>query len=97
MGLPGIHHYLGYLDGEPVATFSLICHQRLGILGSAGVVPAHRRKGIISDLAIEATQTARQQGVERLLLQTTVGFLLEKLLNFYGFKKVFTRVSYSLS
>ena len=97
LNLPGVYHYLAYIDAQPVATFSLICYKHYGIIGSASVIPAFRRKKAATSLAIEAIKTAQQQGVDTLLLQTTAGFLLERLLGIYGFKKVFTRVAYTLS
>jgi hypothetical protein len=44
IGLPGVYHYLAYLDDEPVGTYSLICYKNIGILGSAGVLPHKRGK-----------------------------------------------------
>jgi hypothetical protein len=97
LNLPGVHHYLAYIDEQPVATFSLICYKHYGIIGSASVVPPFRRKKAVTNLTIEAVKTAQQQGVDTLTLQTTAGFLLERLLGIYGFKKIFTRVAYTLS
>ena len=97
LNLPGVHHYLAYIDEQAVATFSLICYKHYGTIGSAAVVPAFRRKKAVTNLAIEAVKTAQQHGVDTLLLQTTGGFLLERMLGIYGFKKMFTRVAYTLS
>jgi len=94
---PGVHHYLAYMDDQPVGTYSLICQKHYGIIGSAGVLPAFRRKKAVTNLTIEAIKTAKQHGVDTLVLQTTAGFLLERMLRIYGFKKVFTRVAYTLS
>lgn len=94
---PGVHHYLAYMDDQPVGTYSLICHQHYGIIGSAGVLPAFRRKKAVTNLTIEAIKMAKQEGVDTLVLQTTAGFMLERLLGIYGFKKLFTRIAYTLS
>jgi len=96
VGLPGVYHYLAYLDDEPVGTYSLICYEGFGILGSAGVIPNKRGKRIIYNLTVEAARQAKEDGADTLVLQTTTGFLLERLLRIYGFKKVFTRTSYTL-
>jgi hypothetical protein len=96
LGLPGVYHYLAYLEGEPVGTYSLVCYKNIGILGSAGVLPHKRGKRIIFNLTVTAAQQAQQDGVDTLVLQTTAGFLLERLLQIYGFKKAFTRTSYTL-
>jgi hypothetical protein len=47
-------------------------------------------------LTVAAAQQAQEDGVDTLVLQTSAGFLLERLLRIYGFKKVFTRTSYTL-
>ena len=96
LGLPGVYHYLAYLDDEPVGTYSLICYQGFGILGSAGVIPNKRGKRIVFNLSVEAIRQAKEDGVDTLVLQTSAGFLLERLLRIYGFKKVFSRTSYTL-
>ena len=96
IGLPGVYHYLAFLDDEPVGTYSLICYKDIGILGSAGVLPHKRGKRIIFNLTVTAGQQAQQDGANTLVLQTSAGFLLERLLRIYGFKKVFSRTSYTL-
>lgn len=97
LSLPGVYHYLARCGDEPAAICSLICYQKVGILGSAGVIPAHRGSRAISMLMIKVIQQARQQGVETLLLQTTAGAPLERLLRINGFKRAFTRIGYTLS
>lgn len=95
--VPGVYHYLARYGDEPAAVCSLICYQKVGILGSAGVIPAHRGGRAISMLVVEMVQQARQQGAETLLLQTTAGAPLERLLRINGFKRAFTRIGYTLS
>lgn len=97
VGLPDVYHYLGFIDEQPIATFSLICYQKFGILGSAGVLHEYRGRRIIYDLATTALKAAQHHQVETFLLQTTYGFLLERLLRIYGFKKAFTRIGYTLT
>jgi GNAT superfamily N-acetyltransferase len=96
MHLPGVYHYLAYLDGQPVGTASLLCYQRFGVLGSVGVLPQHRRSGAAGNLAIRAAADARRQGVDTLMLQTAAGARLERLLRMSGFKRVFTRTCFTL-
>jgi hypothetical protein len=95
--LPGVHNYVGFIDGEAVGTTALICHEHFGILGSGGVVPAHRRSGAANTMVARAFLDAQNQGVDTLILQTTAGTLLERTLRLYGFKRAFTRVCYTLS
>ena len=96
VGLPGIHHYLAYHKEEPVGTLSLLCYQTLGILGSAGVLTRRRGTRTIRNLVIQAAQDARRAGVDKLLLQTAAGTLLERFLRICGFQRAFVRECYTL-
>ncbi len=96
VGLDTAHHYIARIDGQPVGTCSLLRHEDVAILGSAGVLPAHRRSGVITSLTIRAILDARERGVETMMLQTEAGAPLERLLRISGFKKVFTRTCYTL-
>lgn len=95
--VPGVYHYLARCGDDPAAICSLICYQNVAILGSAGVVPAHRGSRVISILVAETIRQARQHGAATLLLQTTAGAPLERLLRINGFKRAFTRIGYILS
>lgn len=97
IGQPGVYHYIAWHDERPVGVCSLLWYETFGVWGSAGVAPGHRRRGAITNLGIETITEAREQGVETLMLQTTAGTLLERLLRINGFKKVFTRTCYTLS
>lgn len=97
VGLPGVFHFVALLDEQPIGTCSLICYQNVGILGGVGVVPAHRGSGAVSNLVFQAGKIAQEQGVELVLLQTTAGTLLERLLRISGFKQIFTRIAYTLA
>ena len=96
IGLPNVHHYLALIDGQTVGTCSLLRSEKIGVLGSAGVMPEHRRGGAATNLAIKAAQDARKQGVDTLMVQTTVGAWLERLLRINGFEKAFTRTCHTL-
>ena len=95
--LPSVHHYVGFINEEAVGTTTLICHEDFGILGSGGVVPAHRRSGAANTMVARAFADAQNQGVDTLVLQTKAGTLLERTLRLYGFRRAFTRVCYTLS
>ena len=97
LGLPGIYHYLAFSNQQPIATCSLFCYQNFGIIGSVGVVPGLRGSRAVSSLAIMAGKTARQENVNTIMLQTTAGTLFERLLRISGFKRVFTRMCFTLS
>jgi hypothetical protein len=96
IGLPEVYHAIALLDGQPVGTVSLICYENYGIIGSAGVVPAHRRSGAAHNLAIQAAVEAQGRGIDTLISQTAAGTPLERLLRISGFRSEFTRTCYTL-
>ena len=96
VGLPGVRHYLASIDGESVGTCSLLCYETYGILGSAGVLPARRGSRAAMNLAVRAGTDAQTWGMQTLVLQTTAGTTLERLLRINGFETAFTRACYSL-
>jgi ribosomal protein S18 acetylase RimI-like enzyme len=91
------HHYLAVNEGEPIGTCSLLRHERFGVLGSAGVLPGHRRSGAATNLTVKALTDARERGVDTVILQTTADAPLERLLRISGFTRAFTRSCYVLS
>jgi GNAT superfamily N-acetyltransferase len=97
VGLENASHYLAF-DGErPIGTCSLLTHEEYGVLGSAGVIRSRRGRGAATNLAIAAVQEAQRRGVTTVMLQTTAGTLLERLLRIYGFERAFTRTCYGYS
>jgi len=96
LSLPGSVHYLAEVDGTPVGTLSLLTDQSIGILGSAGVLPTHRRRRALTALAVAALGEARRRGVETLIVQTSADTPLERFLRISGFRRAFTRACYVL-
>ncbi len=97
IGLPDVCHYLALLDGQPAGILSLLCYEGVGVIGSGGVLPEHRRGGAAFNLTIQAALDARERGIDILLGQTAAGTSLERLLRISGFKTAFTRTCYTLS
>ena len=97
VGLPSVHHYLAFFEGQPIGTCSLLRHKSFGVLGSTGVVSEHRGHGAATSLAVRAATDAQECGVETLMLQTTADTPLERLLHISGFKGAFTRACYVLN
>jgi hypothetical protein len=95
VGLPGVYHYLATVDDQPIGTCSLMCFGGYGIIGGAGVIPAYRGSRTARNMAICVAREAQIQKVETLLLQTASATSLERFLRIGGFKKMFTRTSYT--
>jgi hypothetical protein len=96
VNLPGMVHYIAFVDEEPVGVCSLIIYQDVGIIGSAGIVPIRRGGKILNNLAFAVREEGRRHGVKTGLLQTTAGGMFERFLRISGFKRAFTRVCYML-
>jgi len=95
IGLPSVRHYVARdAAGEAIGTCSLLLHESFGVLGSAGVVSDHRRKGAATSLAVRAATDAIEQGVDTLMLQTAADTWLERFLRISGFERAFIRSCY---
>jgi ribosomal protein S18 acetylase RimI-like enzyme len=97
LDLPTVHHYIAWLGDQPVGVCSLHQHERYGVLGSAGVLPAYRRKGAATALTTTALLDALHAGVDTVILQTDAGTPLERLLRISGFSTLFYRTAYTES
>jgi hypothetical protein len=97
IGAPGIVNYLGFKNDEAVATLTIWRYQDYGILGSAGVLPAHRGTRTLFNLAVQALLEAQSQGIKTIISQTSLGPMFERFMRFYGFKFAFKRTGYMLA
>ena len=96
VGLSAVRHYVALADGRPAGVCSLLRHDDIGILGSAGVLPEYRQGGVATNLAIQAGLDAQREGVKTLVLQTAGGTFLERVLLANGFRRAFVRECYVL-
>ncbi len=96
LSLPTIHHYIALVNKQPIGICSMLYHENFCILGSAGVVPTHRKSGAATCLAIKAIMEAQEQGSDTVIVQTTNNEWLERVLYANGFEKAFTRTCYTL-
>ncbi|MBZ0308846.1 MAG: hypothetical protein K8I82_22455 [Anaerolineae bacterium] len=94
--LPDTFHYLARLNGENAGTVSLIRSQTYGIIGSGGIVPAHRRSKIIAALFYAAYGEAQKHGIRSIFGQTQTGSYMEQLLTSNHFRPAFTRRCFTL-
>jgi hypothetical protein len=94
--VPGFAHYLAFVKGVPAATLTLMCYQPYATIGSAGVLPEYRGTRTIYNMAAEVLSGAKQDGIDTVLGQTTLGPKFERFLRIVGFKLAFRRTGYKL-
>jgi hypothetical protein len=94
--VPGFAHYLAFIKGIPAATLTLMCHGQYAIIGSVGVLPEFRGTRAIYNMAVEVISEAKNDGVQTIVAQTSVGPKFERYLRIGGFKLAFRRMEYKL-
>jgi len=94
--VPGFAHYLAFVKDVPVATLTLMRHKNYVTMGSAGVLPEYRGTRTIYNLAVEVGSEAKREGVESIVIQTSLGAKFERYLRIVGFKLAFRRTEYKL-
>jgi len=94
--VPGFAHYLAFVKGLPAATLTLMRHKNYVTMGSAGVLPEYRGTRTIFNLAAEVIAEAKHEGVEAIVIQTSLGTKLERYMRIVGFKPAFRRTEYKL-
>ena len=97
IGAPGVMHFLAFMGDKPVATLTLMRCQDIATIGSAGVLPEYRGGRTIFNMAVEVLLEAQRQGVETVLLQTSLGAIFERFLRICGFACAFKRTTYILT
>lgn len=96
LSVPGFSHYVAYVDEVPAATLTLMRHGQYVTIGSGGVLPEFRGTRTIYNTAVEVLSNARQEGVDVVLGQTTLGPKFERYLRIGGFKLAFKRAGFKL-
>lgn len=79
----GVRHYLGWLEGEPVGTISVVTSGPVPGIWNVGTLPEHRHKGIGSSLMRYALREAAQEGrTSSMLLASNEGVPLYERLGY---------------
>lgn len=79
-----LRHYVGMVDGRPVATASSFTTDQTVGLGSVGVIPEYRRQGFGAAITIRALHNAIQQGCDLAVLYSSE--MATKMYEQIGFK-----------
>jgi hypothetical protein len=95
--VPGFTHYIAFVKDVPAATLTLMRHGPYVTIGSGGVLPQFRGTRTIYNMAVEVLSQARQDGVETVVGQTSLGPKFERYLRIGGFKLAFRRTEYKLA
>ena len=94
--LPGFHHYIASVDGNPLGICSMIYYESFGILGSVGVVPKRQGGRVATSLLVKSVKDAQLAGINTIILQTASNSAIVRRLRLAGFKAAFTRSCYVL-
>lgn len=79
------HHYVGYLDGQPVGATSLFLTGQMGLLLHGAVTPPHRRRGVATAVIDRALRDALALGATHCGGMLMAGQQARPLLNRFGF------------
>jgi len=86
---PGNTFYLGYVDGQAVATLHLLRDGATAGVYAVATAKAHRRRGVSSTLIARAIGDARAAGCDLVCLSTEADGYAEALYAKLGFARVF--------
>ena len=96
LSVPGFSHYVAFVKDVPAATLTLMRQGKYVTIGSGGVLPEFRGTRTIYNTAVEVLGGAKQDGVDVILGQTTLGPKFERYLRIGGFKLAFKRTGFKL-
>ncbi len=89
-----MQHYVGILDGKPVASSSVFLGADVAGIYNVGTLPDHRRQGIGAAMTLEPLYYARKMGYRTGILHSSpAGFNVYRQIGFKEYCKVKTYVS----
>jgi ribosomal protein S18 acetylase RimI-like enzyme len=91
----GNKYYLGFLEGQAVATQHLLIDGRTAGIYALGTVRPYRRRGVCSTLVARAIADARAAGCDVVCLSAELGGAPERLYEKLGFERVFESATWA--
>lgn len=80
---PAVALFVGYVDGEPVATSRLVCYEEVGDITGVHTLPAYRRRGIGAAMTWAAcAEGARRAATAMTLTASAMGDPVYRALGF---------------
>ncbi|MEZ4523789.1 MAG: GNAT family N-acetyltransferase [Thermomicrobiales bacterium] len=68
---PGVALFVGYVEGQPVATARLVCYGSVAEITGVQTLESHRRRGFGRALTLAAMSEARRRGCAAITLTAT--------------------------
>jgi len=90
--LPGLSHFLAYVDGQPAGAATLFVSDGVGYLALAATRPAFRRRGCHTALLRARQEAAAYSGCDLVVGMTGFGSISQNNMERAGLKIVHTRV-----
>jgi hypothetical protein len=88
--------FFAHLDGEPVATAVLRCHEGVALLGGACTVPAARKCGAQRALLEARMRAASHLGCDLAMMGAEPGSTSQRNAERQGFRIAYTRIKWQL-
>jgi GNAT superfamily N-acetyltransferase len=86
--------FLGDLDGQIVATGSLILHEGVALLAGASTIPEARRRGVQAALLAARLQHATDRGCDLAMMGAEPGSSSQRNAERNGFRIAYTRIKW---
>jgi GNAT superfamily N-acetyltransferase len=103
LGLAGIvararncHPFLAEIDGQPVATGSLILHDGVALLAGASTIPEWRGRGAQRALLDARLEFAARAGCDLAMMCAEPGSASQRNAERHGFRIAYTRIKWAL-
>lgn len=89
--------FLAELDGQPIATGSLLIHDGVALLAGASTIPTARKQGAQLAVLESRLRYAAEQGCDLAMMGALPGSTSQRNAERQGFRIAYTRVKWALS